>query len=471
MINEQNGLIDPKVQPFWSTNPEGVVEEVSTSTTNPSSSLFNFGYDSRSEIMNDNMQARNDREAKAKEDYYAAKKQSEIQNTMFGGTALANTPNHNTEEGVYTSVAKSALVLGGTLLTMGLGGVPVAVAAAAGLTQGAKTYARDMNRSFRLNQALNGDLDKYTDLSIQDYILKGEGLIFQEEENSQIRKFQQQASKEQYVGSEEVFTNLTGLEATLENGFQGAGMYRKDWDSLQGKYGSWAAKSMDRITSKGVDTEIVDVGDKKVLINSVTGETLREYPLGMDPDKAGQPKIRYANTEQMMNEAANKSVKYSSDSKGAGRLASQIENNLEEYSAGWLGIGEEAINKVFGSQDDISSLRAQYLEFRNTEVLNALPPGVATDQDVKLFSQGFPTESWNPEQIASWLRGREKSLLWASRMEEFKGDYISNHGNLASQEGVSYLDAWENHAKSQWSDAYEELDGSTSVNNDPLGIR
>ncbi|EIZ0308518.1 hypothetical protein ACSTJP_16835 [Vibrio parahaemolyticus] len=56
-------------------------------------------------------------------------------------------------------------------------------------------------------------------------------------------------------------------------------------------------------------------------------------------------------------------------------------------------------------------------------------------------------------------------------MEEFKGDYISNHGNLASQEGVSYLDAWENHAKSQWSDAYEELDGSTSVNNDPLGIR
>ncbi|MGR5435244.1 hypothetical protein [Vibrio owensii] len=239
-MDEENnvGLIDPNVRPFWES--DGVTVETVTggTTSNP----FNFGYDSRTAIMNDNLQARDEREAKAKEDYYAAKKATEVQNTMFGGSSLANTPNHNTDAGVKTSTAKSLATFGVSLLTAGLAGAPVGVAAALGLNQAAKQYGRDMNRSFRLNQALNGELDQYTDLSMQEYILNGnlESLVFQEEENSQLRKFQERKDKGQYIGSPEMFENLTGKKATPENGYQGKGMYSKQWNEFKGKYDDWA---------------------------------------------------------------------------------------------------------------------------------------------------------------------------------------------------------------------------------------
>lgn len=231
-------MIDNEVRPFWES--DGVTVETVKGGT--ASNPLNFGYDSRTAIMNDNLQARDEREAKAKEDYYAAKKAAEVQNTMFGGSSLANTPNHNTDAGVRTSTAKALATFGVSLLTAGLAGAPVGVAAAMGLNQAAKQYGRDMNRSFRLNQALNGDLDQYTDLSKQDYILNGnlESLIFQEEENSQIRKFQERKDKGQYIGSPEMFEQLTGKSATKANGYQGAGMYSKQWDEFKGKYDDWA---------------------------------------------------------------------------------------------------------------------------------------------------------------------------------------------------------------------------------------
>lgn len=231
-MDEENNLIDSGFTPFWQS--EG-------GESSSFSDALNVGYDSRSAIMNDNMQANNDREEQAKADYYAAKKQAEVQNTMFGGTALANTPNHNTETGQRTSAAKALATFGVSLLTAGLAGAPVGIAAAAGLNQAAKQYGRDMNRSYRLNQALNGQLDNYTDLSIQDYIMSGnrDGLMLLEEENSQIRKFNERADKQQYIGSGDVFTKLTGLDATEANGYQGAGLYGKQWDSFENKYGNW----------------------------------------------------------------------------------------------------------------------------------------------------------------------------------------------------------------------------------------
>lgn len=192
----------------------------------------------RDEIMNNAYQARTELESKAQSDYYAAKKQSEIQSSMFGGTALANTPNLNTDSGQRTATAKALTTFGLSLLTGGLAGVPVGVAAAMGLNQAAKGYGRDMNRSYRLNKALSGDLDQYTDMSIQDWVMSGDSskLKLLEEENSQIRKFNERPTREQYVGSKEVFENITGLEATTANGWQGAGMYSQQWDSFSNKY-------------------------------------------------------------------------------------------------------------------------------------------------------------------------------------------------------------------------------------------
>jgi hypothetical protein len=243
-------MIDPNFTPFWSGED------------NTQSNPLNVGYDSRgadmerrTDIMNDELAARNDAESQAKSDYYAAKKETELQNTMFGGTQLANTPNHNTDSGVKTSTAKALATFGVTLLTAGLAGVPVGVAAATGLNQAAQQYGRDMNRSYRLNQALDGHLDNYDESTIQDYIMFGDrdSLKLREETNAQIRKFNERPNKEQFIGSADVFSNLTGLEATEENGFQGAGMYGKKWDSFTNKYGSWFKSADTRTQEAQID--------------------------------------------------------------------------------------------------------------------------------------------------------------------------------------------------------------------------
>ncbi|MEZ9705463.1 hypothetical protein AB4342_01380 [Vibrio breoganii] len=258
------------IQPFWDT--PGVVLE-------GAKDALNVGYDSRtadmarrSDIMNDELSARDEREAKARDDYYAAKKQAEVQNSMFGGTQLANTPNHNTDSGVKTSAAKALATFGVALLTGGLAGIPVGVAAAAGLNQAGKQYGRDMNRSFRLNQALDGRLDQYTDISKEEYILNGnlDSLKFMEEENSQIRKFQERQDREQFIGSGAVFEQITGKKATAENGFQGAGMYSKDWNEFSGQYDDWKVKADPRLAEAALNRTSGSSRDVKAFAGGAT---------------------------------------------------------------------------------------------------------------------------------------------------------------------------------------------------------
>lgn len=117
-------------------------------------------------------------------------------------------------------------------------------------------------------------------------------------------------------------------------------------------------------------------------------------------------------------------------------LADQFENSTIKgglFGSTWA----EALKEFTGSQDADSILRKRYYSVRASEVVKNLPPGAASDTDIALAMQGFPSEKANKEQIASFLRGTAKLEMLADEYNTFKAKYISEKG---TERGL--LEAW-----------------------------
>lgn len=117
-------------------------------------------------------------------------------------------------------------------------------------------------------------------------------------------------------------------------------------------------------------------------------------------------------------------------------LAGIYEN--ASFSGGVLGLGVETWKEFAGTQDEVSELKEQYFKIRGSEVIKSLPKGPASDLDIKQALKGFPKDTANPQQVASFFRGMVKIEKAAEKFESFKANYISEH---ASERGM--LTAWE----------------------------
>ncbi len=121
----------------------------------------------------------------------------------------------------------------------------------------------------------------------------------------------------------------------------------------------------------------------------------------------------------------------------------------EKPTGGWFGSSYEGFKNFFGTQDDVSALKTAFTEVVNTNIINSLPPGVASDKDIAMAMSGFPNKDWSHTQIAQWLRGRAKLTAFAAEKEKLKSKYLNDkRGNLSG-----FTDMWDNLRKS---DGYKE---------------
>jgi hypothetical protein len=114
----------------------------------------------------------------------------------------------------------------------------------------------------------------------------------------------------------------------------------------------------------------------------------------------------------------------------AAKLVDDIDAALKAGSGpsgGALATGEEAWRKFVGSPDEVSDIKIQYYRLRNTDAVANLPPGSASDADVKLALQGWPGDNAPLQQIQSFLRGMVKMNAAAYEYETFVTDYISEN--------------------------------------------
>ena len=78
-------------------------------------------------------------------------------------------------------------------------------------------------------------------------------------------------------------------------------------------------------------------------------------------------------------------------------------NLLQTGSAGAASTLFEITKNIAGKRDEESFLRTAYARERNTEIVNSLPPGVASDRDVAIFSEGFPPQNASTAEILEFL--------------------------------------------------------------------
>jgi hypothetical protein len=63
-----------------------------------------------------------------------------------------------------------------------------------------------------------------------------------------------------------------------------------------------------------------------------------------------------------------------------------------------------------GLRDAEEIAKTNFLRVRNSNIVNDLPPGVASDTDVRIFSAGFPSETASSTEILAYLQAEQRIL-------------------------------------------------------------
>lgn len=147
----------------------------------------------------------------------------------------------------------------------------------------------------------------------------------------------------------------------------------------------------DPVTQKNV-TELVLQSNPTVVVSS--------FPSPQDPVKQS------VTMQKFVRESSDK-AKLADE---RARDASKTAQLLEEYkpTGGFAGTFEEIIKTAGGTQDEASLARTRGNKLVQSEAINSLPQGPATDVDVALARQGEPPADAGAEYLASYARGLAK---------------------------------------------------------------
>ena len=109
-------------------------------------------------------------------------------------------------------------------------------------------------------------------------------------------------------------------------------------------------------------------------------------------------------------------------------LSGEIRANIQQ--SGLLATGDELIRQAAGTQDRETLLRREYDRLKNSAVVAALPPGIASDRDIQVFMAGFLDSSANPETLAAGLRGMEKIARYEAETKAMETEWLSSFNGL-----------------------------------------
>ena len=119
-------------------------------------------------------------------------------------------------------------------------------------------------------------------------------------------------------------------------------------------------------------------------------------------------------------------------------LTTRMENQIGRLGVrrGRLAGGFDRIMRdLFGLQDtDLSLLRTEFTQMVNTDVINNLPPGVASDRDIAIVREGYPNQYADPAYIAAFLRGMQKIKIAQHEQNSHHAAYL---GAFKSQDGLA----------------------------------
>lgn len=150
-----------------------------------------------------------------------------------------------------------------------------------------------------------------------------------------------------------------------------------------------------------------------------------------------QEKQLEAQSEKLLSEDKKAIREASEASASAGARATQLLGLADDYArlrpmGGAGGKAYSLWTKTFGTQGEVDRVKTNFQAIINTDIINNLPPGVASDKDVEMAKSGFMNNSWSAEEIEQFLRGQAKLAAYAAEREDAKATWMAeNRGSLA----------------------------------------
>ena len=177
--------------------------------------------------------------------------------------------------------------------------------------------------------------------------------------------------------------------------------------------GSRAAPQKVEVMEKQPDGSMKKV-TKFAIQDPVTGGLTYET-VGLTPPKEVAPKgpesrgVVPSPVEKAMIKTAEEATK-------AGNLLSRnrsLRDSLYAGEAKLTGVLSDLRTSALtfaGMRDKEEEDKTLFLKNRNTDIINSLPPGVASDKDIEIFSAGFPPANASREEILNYLAAEERYL-------------------------------------------------------------
>ena len=81
-----------------------------------------------------------------------------------------------------------------------------------------------------------------------------------------------------------------------------------------------------------------------------------------------------------------------------------------DITPGLLGNIRTAFYTAAGVRDESEQAKTKFIREKNTKIINSLPPGVASDTDIAIFSQGFPPSNAGAAEIQDYLDAEQRIL-------------------------------------------------------------
>ena len=111
----------------------------------------------------------------------------------------------------------------------------------------------------------------------------------------------------------------------------------------------------------------------------------------------------------------------------ANKLVNDLQEMPETYLSGQFGEYEEFLKFYTGRQDAVTLLRVEATALRNSNAINNLPKGPASDKDVALVLAGELDPYANRETLLQYARGIAKLAAHAEQNARDQSSWISKH--------------------------------------------
>lgn len=157
-----------------------------------------------------------------------------------------------------------------------------------------------------------------------------------------------------------------------------------------------------------------------------------------------QAPVEYNYTKEVSVAIKDANEAFTKGSQGArqaeGIITNILSSNALEAAGGLRANISEGFKEIIGGRDLLSTLRTQSTQVINTEIVNNLPPGVASNRDIEIFSKGFPNpDTATFQELQEYLEASKRLNQSLADYGQFKNQYIDKN---MSETGYARLEGF-----------------------------